>query len=100
MVSIFDGNGDQEGARKDPRLKKQLVRVYDVLAEGVWLSLSDISVLADAPEASASARMRDLRKKKFGGFDLETRVLPHNNVYEYRLDVSSGDPERVTDPLK
>ena len=34
MQSLFDGDGDLEGAKKDPRLKKQLVRVYDVMATG------------------------------------------------------------------
>ena len=71
MLSLFDGDGDLEGAKKDPRLKKQLVRVYDVMATEKWLPLSEISLLADAPEASASARMRDLRKKKFGGSRLK-----------------------------
>ena len=99
MQSLFDGDGDLEGAKKDPRLKKQLVRVYDVMATEKWLPLSEISLLADAPEASASARMRDLRKKKFGGFTIETRMRSDQNVYEYRLDVSSGTPEHVTEPL-
>ena len=43
--------------------------------------------------------MRDLRKKKFGGFTIETRMRSDQNVYEYRLDVSSGTPEHVTEPL-
>ena len=53
MQSLFDGDGDLEGAQKDPRLKKQLVRVYEVMSTEKWLPLSEISLLADAPEASA-----------------------------------------------
>jgi len=100
MQSLFDGDGDLEGAQKDPRLKKQLVRVYEVMSTEKWLPLSEISLLADAPEASASARMRDLRKKKFGGFTIDTRMLSDLNVHEYRFDVSSGTPEHVTEPLE
>ena len=50
------------------RLNQQAKRVFDVMASGAWYSLRDISDLSGDPEASVSARLRDFRKVKFGGW--------------------------------
>lgn len=36
-------------------------------------------------DASASARMRDLRKVKFGGYTVEKRIRAGSRAYEYRI---------------
>lgn len=44
------------------RLNRQCRAVYDVVKDGAWRTLAHIAEAAGAPEASASARLRDLRK--------------------------------------
>jgi hypothetical protein len=53
------------------RLNKQAQDVFDVMADGKWHSLSEISKITGHPEASVSARLRDFRKQRFGGHRVE-----------------------------
>jgi hypothetical protein len=68
-----------DGVTYDPkfdrdRLEKQLGRVYTAMAECPgWMTLQEISVKTGDPEASVSARIRDLRKDRFGGYNVERR---------------------------
>lgn len=48
------------------RLTGQLGAVHETMSSGEWLSLNDISIRTGKPEASISARLRDLRKPRFG----------------------------------
>lgn len=98
--SIFDGDADGEGAAKDERLKKQLERVYAALTGERWMTLEAIATVAKAPEASVSARLRDLRKERFGGFRIDQQIAGPNGLHEYRLLNGSGNPELVSSPLK
>lgn len=66
------------------RLNAQMRRVYGVMQDGEWLSLREISQKTGDPEASISARLRDLRKERFGGFNVERRRLSHG-LNQYRL---------------
>ena len=81
--SDFDG-ATFEPRRDGSRLNKQLTAVYSVMEDGHWYLLSELSELAHAPEASVSARMRDLRKPKFGGHIIEREYLG-NGLFRYRL---------------
>jgi hypothetical protein len=51
---------------------------------GTWLTLHEISVGTGDPEASVSARLRDLRKTKFGGHEVERQNLGGGR-WVYRL---------------
>lgn len=57
------------------------------MLDGVWRTLPEIASAIGAPEASVSARLRDLRKPKFGGFDVgrKARGDASEGLYEYRL---------------
>lgn len=70
----------------DTRLSNQLSRVYDVLRNGQWYTLRELSILANGPEASIGARMRDLRKDKFGGYTVDTKRLS-GGLFAYRLKI-------------
>jgi hypothetical protein len=48
-----------------------------------WHTLADLATTGD-PEASVSARLRDLRKPKFGGFHIERRYVSAG-LWAYRL---------------
>jgi hypothetical protein len=69
------------------RLSGQNEKVRVLMRDGVWRTLSEISSLIDVPEASVSARLRDLRKQKFGGniVDRRHRGDVTSGHYEYRL---------------
>ena len=68
------------------RLAGQLARVYTLMSDGRFRTLSAIAEAAGCMEQSASARLRDLRKKKFGGHQIIPRRLSVEPlVYEYQL---------------
>ena len=72
------------------RLSKQARRVYDVLKGGEWLTLDEIAVLSSSPQASVSARFRDLRRigSKSGAWTCGSKRRPGaegSGVWVYRL---------------
>lgn len=81
----FDG-ATYDHAKDYKRLKTQLdiVRDYMLQIEDRWLSLANLSDCLGFPEASISARLRDLRKAKFGGY----RVSRYRNegTWFYRVE--------------
>jgi hypothetical protein len=80
---MFDGK--TYDARLDRnRLTAQLDRVRAFMNDGQWRTLAGIAVLLGYPEASVSARLRDLRKQKFGGRTVLRRRV-EGGLYEYRL---------------
>lgn len=79
----FDGDTYRHD-RDHARLTGQLRRVADALADGRWWTLASLAAHTGDPEASVSARIRDLRKGKFGGYT----VLAENvgaGRWRYRL---------------
>jgi len=77
----------------EERLTQQLGRVRLLCLDGQWRTLDEIGAAIGAPPASVSARLRDLRKARFGGYRVERqrRGLPRNGLFEYR--VLSPDPD-------
>ena len=83
LFADFDGPTYDPALDRD-RLTKQLGRVYDALASGEWWTLADLARAAGGSEASVSARIRDLRKPRFGGYEIEReRVVA--GLFRYRL---------------
>ena len=68
----FDGE-TYESALDKLRLGKQLLSVRLLMYDGVWRTLREIANELGIPEASASARLRDLRKERFGSHRVERR---------------------------
>lgn len=85
-MSNFDGATYNPALDKD-RLKKQLGRVFEQMSGGEWLTLEELSRATRASEASVSARIRDLRKERFGGHRIERRRrgTPEGGLFEYRM---------------
>lgn len=85
----FDGETyDRE--RDHGRLNAQLSRVLTVMKDGRWHTLADLSATTGGdPEASVSARIRDLRKEKFGGYEVERRYVDRG-LFEYRLVITQA----------
>lgn len=66
------------------RLNAQMKKVYDVVKNGDWITLRNLSDAVAAPEASVSARLRDFRKPNYGALTVERRRAD-KGIYEYRL---------------
>ena len=84
--SLFDG------ATIDPqldaaRLETLLGKVSELMYDGAWRTLAEIRDVTGGSEAGISARLRDLRKRKFGGHLVERRRRgdPKAGLFQYRL---------------
>jgi hypothetical protein len=81
--SVFDGS-TLVHHRDNSRLARQLERVRTIMSDGQWRTLEDLSVLTSDPEASVSARLRDLRKPRFGGLTVERKYV-RRGLFVYRV---------------
>ena len=80
---VFDGptfSQDRDG----DRLHAQLSRVLDVMRDGQWRTLGAISRATGDPESSVSARLRDLRKSRYGSHTVARRYV-ERGLWEYRV---------------
>jgi hypothetical protein len=78
-----------------PRLAGQLEKVYELMSDKNWRTLDQIANATGCMPQSASARLRDFRKKKFGGFQVISRPVSTSPlIYEYQLILSR---EKETD---
>jgi hypothetical protein len=79
----FDG-ATFDAPRDEARLGRQLDRVLALMQDGAWRTLRQIADATGGSEAAVSARLRDLRKGKFGAY----RVLRQNRgggLWVYRV---------------
>jgi len=85
----FDGK-TYEHERDSGRLSKQMKRIFAVMLDGQWRTLDQIAQLTGDPTASISARLRDLRKPRFGRYTMSKRHVgpPEDGLYEYRVLVN------------
>ena len=72
-VRAFDGESFDPALDGD-RLSRQFDQVRAIMLRGAWVTVREIArELGPASEASVSARVRDLRKPRFGGYDIRRR---------------------------
>jgi hypothetical protein len=85
----FDGECYQP-ERDDERLTGQILRVFNLMRDGNWRTLDEIASITGDPQASISAQLRHLRKKKFGNHTVDKRHRGEakNGLYEYQLKVN------------
>jgi hypothetical protein len=89
----FDGQ-TYDPAQDKERLTSQLRRVWQVMSDGNWWTVAQIQRLTGDPSQSVQARLRDLRKDKFGSYLVETRRVTKSGLYEYRVgSKGEGTPE-------
>lgn len=81
----FDGI-TYDPKRDGPRLHVQLDAVRDFMVEhhAHWWTLDELHTALQFPEASISARLRDLRKQKFGGYEIARKYVARGQ-WAYRL---------------
>jgi hypothetical protein len=70
--------------RDGKRLSMQRHRVLAFMRDGEWHTLWEISRSTKDPEASISARLRDLRRPEFGGYTI-AREYVERGLWRYRL---------------
>jgi len=80
----FDGD-DYVHTRDVARLTGQILRVHQFMTDWQWHTLAQIAAATGAPEASASAQLRNLRKVRFGKWEVSRRHV-NGGLYEYRLE--------------
>ena len=78
--------GDRDGSTYDETIDRkplnaQAQRVWDVMNDGAWVTLADISYFTGDPEASISARMRDFRKDRFGAHTVRRKRIERQWFY-------------------
>lgn len=69
------------------RLNRQQARVWAVLRDQEWHTLPELSERCGVPEQSVSARIRDLRKEKYGSHEVERESLG-KGLFRYRLRIN------------
>jgi hypothetical protein len=86
----YDGDLDYD------RLNEQAKRVYLAMIDMQWHTLAYLAERTGDPEASVSARLRDLRKPRFGSHEIATRRVPGvQGLWEYRLTGERAPSPRV-----
>lgn len=79
---------DYDEAIDGPRIHTQMDRIRDWMLAiyPVWKTLAEIENVLKFPQASISAQLRHLRKKKFGGYVVEKqRRQADKGTWEYRI---------------
>ena len=68
------------------RVSRQMESIRDYMLHADWRTLAEIEVALEHPQASISAQLRHLRKRKFGGYDVDKRRRqPEGAEWEYRV---------------
>jgi len=84
----FDGP-EYSPARDQKRLTGQLLRVFNLMRDGKWRTLAEISAATGDPESSISAQLRHLRKARFGSHTVlrerKESTQFHSGTFRYRL---------------
>lgn len=83
------GGATYNEARDGDRLKAQIGRVRTVMKQSGWITLESLAKQTGDPQASVSARLRDLRKTQFGGYTIERRYKDRG-IWEYRLGMEAS----------
>lgn len=79
----FDGS-TYDHERDGSRLAEQTRAVFSVMKDGQYRTLSALAQMTGAPEASVSARLRDLRKPRFGSHTVNRQYLG-KGLFQYQL---------------
>lgn len=60
-------------------------QILGFMADGKWWTVWMLAERCACMETTASAKMRDLRKRAYGQFKIEGRRLPNSAAYEFKL---------------
>lgn len=83
MELRFDG-ASYEAEQDRERLGRQLASVKAYMLMHEWVTLAELEDHVHGTAASLSARLRDLRKSRNGGYTVERKRIT-GGVYAYRI---------------
>lgn len=84
MEQNLFGGDTYNAARDAARLTGQLGRVEAIMQDGDWHTLAELAERCGGTQTAISARIRDFRKPKFGGREVE-RAHVERGLWKYRL---------------
>ena len=86
--TYFEGS-DYSKSLDKKRLTGQILRVFHVMKDGKFRSLKEIETMLGDPQASISAQLRNLRKDRFGGYNVNKRRRGDrtSGLFEYQLEL-------------
>lgn len=93
-LPLFDVHPKFDGPCLEPedhqRLATQLTAVRELLMDGRWRTPEEMESATGYRWASISARLRDLRKERFGAYVIERRSCGERarGLFEYRMKVT------------
>jgi hypothetical protein len=69
------------------RLTNQLSRICELMMDGKFRTVKEIADITGDPETSVSAQLRNLRKEKFGGYQVpkQRRGEKKRGLWEFQL---------------
>jgi len=85
----FDGS-DYKPVLDDDRLNDQYHRIFNLMSDGKWRTLQEISFTTGDPQASVSAQLRHMRKPRFGAHIVRKQRVQGREtqgLFEYQLSV-------------
>jgi hypothetical protein len=94
----FDGETYNPGRDHD-RLKRQFNSVFKAMSDGQPHTLEELRALTGYPAASISARIRDYRKGRHGGWIVD-RINRGGGLFAYRMRNPTGTLMPPVDPTK
>ena len=97
--SPFDGETIEPEA-DDKRLASQGARLFDLMSDGKWRTLTAIQAVGGGSEAGVSARLRDGRKSRFGGHTLNRMALAPRGLFAYQLVAVGPNPFTASSALR
>lgn len=88
-LSLFDLPTYFDGSTYSPeydreRLSGQLERVRAYMLAHDWVTLAELHTRVGGSEASVSARLRDLRKPRFGAYTVQRKRL-EGGLFAYKV---------------
>ena len=81
---LFDGD-TFDGVLDGKRLNRQLDRVREFMAAGGWHTIPEIAKACGGSENGVAARLRDLRKLRFGGHTVKRARVLSKGLWHYKL---------------
>lgn len=83
----FDGP-DYNSELDQKRLRGQIQKIHNLMIDGIWRTLNEIEKITGFPQASISAQLRHLRKKRFGCYNVnkQRRGEGKKGLFEYKLE--------------
>ena len=86
MENVFNGS-DYNHQRDGERLNQQYKTIFNLMSDGVYRTLQQISDVTGHPPASISAQLRHSRKERFGSHTVNKQYLG-DGLFSYQLVVN------------